>query len=425
MPSKKPLRLISLIGFGLAATLATSACAGSAGAPQADPAAPVDLSFSNWQWLEAGKGEILWDSVKDYAGPNDNVTLTKVEAPYASYADKLNTEIGAKGGADVLVLQDSQFATLADAGALEPLDDVGDELGAALNGSNDAGLVEDARYGFNWERPGYALIYNKDLIASAGIEVPTTYPELLAAATAVQANLGISGFAGRHQTAEVDGWTLEFANWINGFGGALSEDGELTINSPENVEAAESFVELFTSGVVPVGDDASTFRAKFAQNQVGFLIDNAGVAVTLTSNPENLVTGQNLGAAPLPFTDPGSHTQLILAVNANSKNKEAAKDFVRWILSDEGQTAIRPALGASVLATDTPPSAEFLAANPFAEEYLKLAQESTSSLIPGFETDSKAIWREVLSAVEGALVRGDDVKDAFDAVQDKVVNEFG
>jgi multiple sugar transport system substrate-binding protein len=421
---KNRKRALSLMAVGLAAVLATSAC-GSSGAAQADPDAPVDLTFSNWQWLEDGKGPILWDSVKDYKGPGNNVTLVKAEAPYASYADKLNTEIGANGGPDVMVLQDSQFATLSDAGALEPLDDVAGELKDSLNGSNDAGLYDGVRYGFNWERPGYALIYNKEVLADAGVKVPTSFPELLKAARTLKQKSGIAGFAGRHQTSEIDGWTLEFANWIHGFGGALSKDGQLTINSPANVEATEAFVELFSSDAVPRGDDASTFRAKFAQNEVGFLIDNAGVAVTLTSNPENLVNGKNLGAAPLPFAHPGSHTQLVLAVNANSTHKEAAKDFIRWVLSGEGQTAIRPGLGASVLATDTPPSADFLKANPFAEEYLKLAQHSTSSLIPGFEPDSKAIWREMLTAVEGALARGDDVQESLDAAQAKVVQQFG
>ena len=139
----------------------------------------------------------------------------------------------------------------------------------------------------------------------------------------------------------------------------------------------------------PIGDDASTFRAKFGQGQVGMLFENSGVATTLTSNPENVINGENLGAAPLPLANPGSNSQLIIAVNANSDNIEAAKDFVRWILGDEGQTAIRAGLGASAMATDVEPDAEFLAANPWAAQFLEAAKTSRSTLVEGFETESK------------------------------------
>ncbi|MFP3435640.1 hypothetical protein SB781_38420, partial [Paraburkholderia sp. SIMBA_061] len=71
-----------------------------------------ELTFSNWQFLEDGKGPIIWDAVKGYTGPNDDIELTKVEIPFANYADKLSTELGAGGGPDVMVLQDSQFASL-------------------------------------------------------------------------------------------------------------------------------------------------------------------------------------------------------------------------------------------------------------------------------------------------------------------------
>ncbi|KJL30459.1 ABC transporter substrate-binding protein [Microbacterium oxydans] len=424
-PSRRA-RALRITGIAAVAAIALAGCSGGSDSGDNGEAAGGELTFSNWQFLEDGKGPIIWDAVKGYTGPNDDIELTKVEIPFANYADKLSTELGAGGGPDVMVLQDSQFASLVDAGVLEPLDDIADELGDSLNTTNEAGFFQDGQYGFNWERPTYnTVIYNKDIFAQLGLEVPTTFDEFLTTAETIKSELGIAGFAGRHQTAEIDGWTLEMANWIYGFGGELSDGKKLTIDKAENVEAVEAFLKTFESGVAPIGDDASTFRAKFGQGQVGMLFENSGVATTITSNPDNVVNGENMGAAPLPLANPGSNSQLIIAVNANSDNVEAAKDFVRWILGDEGQTAIRAGLGASAMATDVEPDAEFMAANPWAAQFLEAAKTSKSTLVEGFETESKPIWREVLTAVEDLRVNGGDVKSRLAEVQQALEAELG
>ncbi|WP_298040114.1 extracellular solute-binding protein [uncultured Microbacterium sp.] len=417
-------RVLRATGIAVAAGLLLTGCAtsGSGGAEGAGG----ELTFSNWQFLEDGKGPILWDAVKEYTGPDGDISLAKVEIPFANYADKLSTELGAAGGPDVMVLQDSQFVELVDAGVLEPLDDIANELGDSLNSTNDAGEFGGGQYGFNWERPTYnTMIYNKDLFDELGLEVPTTFDEFLDTAKTITEKKGISGWAGRHQTAELDGWTLEMANWIYGFGGALSDGKSLTIDAPENVEAVEAFLETFESGVAPIGDDASTFRAKFGQGNVGMLFENSGVATTITSTEGNAIDGQNLGAAPLPMEFAGSNSQLILAVNANSDNKEAAKDFVRWVLGDEGQVAIRAGLGASAMATDVEPDAAFQEANPWAAQFLEAAKTSSSTLVEGFETDSKVIWREVLTAVEGLRINGGDVATKLAEAQAALEKELG
>jgi multiple sugar transport system substrate-binding protein len=408
---------LALTGCGAAEGDAPAGSAGGGG--------PVELSFSNWQFLEEGKGEPLWDAVKDYSGTDGNVSLAKVEIPFANYADKLSTELGAGGGPDVMVLQDSQFFALAEAGVLEPLDDIAEELSGSLNNTNDAGVYDGGQYGFNWERPTYQMIYNKNLLDAAGVAAPTAFEEFLAAAKTIQEKTGVNGFAGRHQTAELDGWTLEMANWIYGFGGALSDGENLTVDSDANVEAVEAYLETFASGVAPIGDDASTFRAKFGQEQVGIMFENSGVATTLATDPNNLIDGTNLVSAPLPFANPGGHSQLVLAVNANSEHLDEAKDFIRWILGEEGQTAIRVGLGASAMATDVPPDEAFQAENPWAAQFLEAAKTSKSTLVEGYETESKVVWREVLTAIEGLRTNGGDVKSALSAAQETLEAELG
>ena len=186
VPPSHRTRVLRLTGLAAVSALALAGCASGGAGDGGGESAGGELTFSNWQFLEDGKGPIIWDAVKGYTGPDDNVELTKVEIPFANYADKLSTELGAGGGPDVMVLQDSQFASLVDAGVLEPLDDIADELGDDLNNTNEAGVFDGGQYGFNWERPTYStVIYNKEIFDQLGLEVPTTFDEFLTTAQTI------------------------------------------------------------------------------------------------------------------------------------------------------------------------------------------------------------------------------------------------
>ncbi|MGM7698609.1 ABC transporter substrate-binding protein [Microbacterium sp. A84] len=410
----------SLLAGSLVATLALTGC--SAASEEIDPDQPVTLSFLNWQWGEGTRGENLWAAVEGYSDKHENVTLEQRQTPYGQYMDKLATEFGAGNAPDVVIVLESQFAVLADAGLLEPLDDIESNL-TGLNNTNDAGVYYDDRYGFSWERPNYALSWNTTLLEEAGVEPPTNFDEFYEAVVAVTEKTGKYGFAGRHQSADIDGWTFEFSNWLYGAGGAIAKDGEFQADAPENILAVERFKKIYDSGAMPIGDDASTFRSKFGEGQVAFIMDNAG---TLTSQTQSgaAISGELVDASALPFEFPGSHMQLIIAVNAKSPNKAVAKDFVQWVMSAEGQEAIRPDHAASTIGTDVASPEEFLSVNPWADAFIEAAKTSEPSVVEGYEVDSRAIWRVFLSGVERVLIEDADPAATLAEVQDDLVKEF-
>jgi multiple sugar transport system substrate-binding protein len=322
--------------------------------------------------------------------------------------------MGGGQGPDVFVVLDGQFEIFADAGLLEPLDDV--LAGAALNSSNEPMVVDGAQLGVTWEQADYALMGNKNVLEAAGItEMPTTLDELIAAAQQVEDNTDADGFAVRHRIAEFGGWSADFQNWPYGYGGSWSDGTNLTIDSAENIAAVTAFKKMYDSGVMPVGDDAATFRDKFKQNSLGFMIDNGGAALSFTAG--GAITGTDIISAPLPFPNNGVHQKLILAVNANSENKELAKDFIRWFVTEEAQTLLRPSMGAGTLATDAALTAEFLAANPWAETYVAAGSGSRSPLIIGFELRSQEIHQIILEAVERVITQGQDPAEALAEAQ--------
>lgn len=389
--------------------------------PPGDGGAPADLAgtlaISNWQFLAPDRGEGIWSAMTGYGEENPDVEFEEIAVAFGSYADRIRTEIGGGAGPDIVVMNDNLFSELAQAGLLEPIDDLVSETDADLNTTNESGVWEGEQLALGWERANYALVWNEAILEEAGVEPPTTFPELLEAATTIEEETGIAGFAVRHQIAELDGWGQDFANWSYGFGGSWAQDGELTIDSPENIEAVTAFKEMYDSGAMPVGDDASTFRTKFRQGQLGMIIDNSGATFSLTAGVDGGLTGTDVGASALPFPEPGAHQQLLIGINANSDNKELAKDYLRWLLSQPAQEDLAEVLGAATLATEVPLDTEFGEANPWATEFKELAEESRSPLIPGFEAQTPEITEIILSQVERVLTQDLSPEEAMATAQ--------
>ncbi|GAB2823065.1 sugar ABC transporter substrate-binding protein [Alpinimonas psychrophila] len=413
MISSTSRRMMAVAAAFAITTAGLSACSTSADADAKSATEGGTLVFSNWQWLEPGRGEVMWEAVNGYVTDNPKAELVKSETAFAQYADKLNTQLGAGSGPDVFVIGDSQFVTLAEAGLLEPLNS--SVSGVKLNASNDSMVLEGDQLGVTWDQVSYALLGNKIVMEQAGLtQMPTTVDELIAASKAIEAN-GADGFAVRHQMNDFGGWYFDFQAWPYGQGGAWSDGEKLTIDSPANVKGVSEFKRVMEAGIVPIGDDASTFRTKFKENQLGFTIDNSGAAASFASGGK--LTGADILSAPLPFPFSGQNEHLILAVNANSKNKELAKNFVSWVVSESGQSALRPSMGASTMATNIPLEQEFETANPWAATYLENGSKSRSVLIPGFETETVPIMRIIMQAVERVIAEGQDPQAALSQAQ--------
>jgi multiple sugar transport system substrate-binding protein len=375
----------------------------------AQDTAPVKLVVANSQWLDALRGKNLWAAVQKYQGVAPNVTLEQEAIPSNEFADKILTEVAAGLGPDILIMQEGIFYTLAKAGYLIDVGKAGE--GVALNNTNENGVVNGVRMGLTWQRAAYALIYNKPLAAKAGAAVPKTVDELIKSALAVKAQ-GAIGFASRYSMAEFAFWFVDFQNWAYGYGvNWVDSTGKLTINTPEAVAAFKAFKAIYDSNTIPIGDTFIVQRTRFKQMGVGFSIDNSGGTLNIASG--GALKGTDLGSVSLPFEHPGVHQQIFLGVSRNSKHPEESIAVLKWLMTPDGQTALRAASGPDGLATDVPVTEEFKATNPWAETFAQLAVNSRSPLIPGFEVETPQIMRVVMDAMERVLIANQDPEAAL------------
>lgn len=414
--------------MAVAVGLALSACSGGADGGAAGASGPPaaeggTLTFANWQWLEPGRGANILGAVKQYESANPKAKIEKQEITRADYEKTISTQIGSGAGPDILIIPDPFFPELASSGALEPLDGVLDPASeSALRKTNENYKFDGKQLGLIWEAVPYALFYNNDIMSAAGVKPPTTPDELATAAKTIKDKTGKTGFVVRHQLNEESPWFTDYSNWAYGFGGKWSDGKKLTLNSEENIAAADAFLKTYKSGGFGVGDDASTYRSKFAAGQVGMVIDNSSALLTMVSSKDGVKSSQ-VSASVLPFPGGGSaYAGFSIGINANSKNKGLAKDFIKWMMTAETQSKFADALFPSGIATGVSAPQAKIDANPWIDAFYKQLDNSSSVVIPGFETKTPQVRTIVLTQVARMLTTGISAKDAMDAAQQQAAS---
>lgn len=184
------------------------------------------------------------------------------------------------------------------------------------------------------------LYYRTDLLADAGLEVPTTMAELEEAARTIkEENEGTAGIVMRSQASAA---VTQFSGFLYSFGGNWVDDqGNSAIASPEAQEAYAYYGRLLHDyGPDQISTDMSwpESAAIFAQGDAGFWIDASSLYENVY-NPENSQVGDQVGFAPFPEGPAGSQPYNVaawaLGINSASENQENAWEFIQWATSPE------------------------------------------------------------------------------------------
>jgi multiple sugar transport system substrate-binding protein len=383
-----------------------------------------NLSFAAADWLQPNRGPAMWGVISKFGDLHPDLSFSKVEYPNEAYQSAMRTEIGAGAGPDVLQMNITLFDQFAEADLLADLTGVVDD--GPLNSTVAAGQRKGIQRGYNWQFTNNAFSWNTEVLEEAGVTAPTTPQELLDTAVEIRRATGKIGFAHRHLMNETNNWWFDFANWVFGFGGNWSDGTNLTIDRPENMEAVHWFKKMYDSGAMPVGDDGSTFRQKFAQGQVGMIIDNATAMTTMCGGPGQ-IPGTSVNASKLPFPGKGfAQSRAFAGINENSPNKDSAKEFFAWLYSRDTQVALAQVMGVSTLSVDTEVNPEFLRNNPWAEAYQRqgIEGEALTGNVPGFETKTPQIQVIVLTEITKVLTQNLDPETALRTAQKQAEQEL-
>ncbi|MEP1207827.1 MAG: extracellular solute-binding protein [Rhizobiaceae bacterium] len=197
----------------------------------------------------------------------------------------------------------------------------------------------------------HMLHYRKDLFEKHGLEVPKTFDELMAVAKFFAEEDGdpdVAGMAMNFQRGSAAG--QQFFEWIYSAGGKPWESNYP--GSPDayadqtplfNAEASVNMIQFFKN-MVPYGPPgveqfAWDERANaFTQGKVA-MINNWSVRTPLFKDPKISKVTDKFAVAMFPHAKGAKAVPpvggWVMCLNAHSKQKDAAWDFMKWFASPE------------------------------------------------------------------------------------------
>jgi multiple sugar transport system substrate-binding protein len=274
----------------------------------------------------------------DRAHPAEKVTF--VELPEAADEVRAQMSTSLRSGSDrydVLNIDVAWNTEFAAAGWLAPLNAARFPTKQFLPPVVNTATYNGRLYALPYVTNAALLYYRKDILDREGDKPPRTWAELERLAKTVAPKYGLDGYAG--QFLPYEGLTVNAAEAVQSAGGSfLADDGRrVTVDSPQALKGIAFLADGVRDGWIPKA--ALTYkeeesRKAFQDGKLLFL-RNWPYVHALAERPDSKVAGK-FGVVPLPGPN-GPAASILggsnLAINAHSRHKESAAEFLGYMTS--------------------------------------------------------------------------------------------
>ena len=427
---KKALALILalLMVFTLCACGKTAApaapeapAAESAKEETAAPAEPVTITISNWLEAEEATAAIFKEMLDDFMAANPDIKVESQAIPFSQYKDQVLIAATAGNAADVIMGNSVMMCAFNGAGALAQLDDLASEelVSDIYPGYLSGTTYDNTLRAISWAPHPIVIYYNKDLFTQAGLDPeqpPKTWDEMTAAARAIAAlgtdengnaiyGLGIA-------TGKISNTGTMFNGILYAYGGKfVDENGLVTVNIPENIEALEYIQTIVTEKVIPAGLNTADLRGVFAAGQMGIIFDgDMGRNAYRESSGLGEAFDEKLGVAIVPVGATGVsetfYTEHQLGVYEKSEHKEAAMRLVEYLVGKEAMLKYHASNGV-LSARESIATLPEMNEDAFMEVFN--AQSETARPLPATNAMFDNAMNEMNKAIERICLNNEDV----------------
>jgi len=325
-------RLLGLAGAALGAG-ALAACGGNTGREGSSAATGAGGKPAIAQWYHAYGEAGTQAAVEGYAKAYPSAVVTVKWFP-SGYDNTVASALLTASGPDVFENGNGPSIDMIQGGQVVDLTGI---LGDAASDFTPS-LIERMTYkGKLYAVPQVTdmqlLVYRKSLLEKAGVALPTTVDELLAAAKKLTTDKVKGLFAGNDGGVGVLGGPMLWAaglDYLNADQTAFGFDGAGA------VEGFAKLRQLFTSGDLLVGapadwSDPSAFTSGLAAMQWTGLWTLPVIEKAFPGD-YGVMAWPTLGGAGKPSVPVGAYGS---SVSAKAKDGEAAKAFVKWLWVDQ------------------------------------------------------------------------------------------
>lgn len=323
----------------------------------AEDADQVTLSF--WSWLPTT--DQSEEMIAEFEKQNPDIKIDYTRTEQSDYFEKLQVAMASGTGPDLFGLttgtMTEQYAPFA-----EDMSGLGDEYWSDWKDTISETAVEQCTtedgtvVGMPLLVAGMTdLLYNKTLMDECGIEkVPTTYEELKDAAAKAKEKGYVCVAAGAADDWVNSDWFVQISNEFEEGAVYEAEKGERPWTDQCFVDTMTAWQNLFNDGIFEDGAlGVATYpdardQYFFARKSIFFLTGYWHLGPISPSNSEIQGTdignqGDTIGMCVFPsMSEDGkicgtSGVDIMLAVNKDCKEKEAAMKFVQFMADGDGQ----------------------------------------------------------------------------------------
>ncbi|MEQ4483290.1 ABC transporter substrate-binding protein [Cohnella silvisoli] len=253
----------------------------------------------------------------------------------------------------------------------------------------------------------FLLFYNKELLRKSGIDPETvkldTWDDWKKVSDAITAAGKGKFFGGGVPSHPHFGGSLRFTSIVRSIGQDFGGGDKVTIDTPANIQALQFLRDMdknLPKGVGNNPDEGPICCTLFEKEKsLAFVINGTWAARGAIAN------GIDLGIAPLPVGPNGkpSNTRVgfvYSAVPKASKNKEAAFNVLRTMLSKEVQSIMASQYSVAVANQEVQNDAANVYKDyPWMQEIMKLLQTNEFQPLPVFNKNNAQIWDIINSKV--------------------------
>ena len=272
----------------------------------------------------------------DVVSWNDIYTVVNTRIANGEASDLLNIDVFADYQADGLLLPAEEWCSAETYAKFFP---------SFLDQSVIDGVV--------WAVPDLAsaraLYYNKDILAEAGVEVPTTWDELTAVCKTIKEKFPDVYPWGIDMTTDEGQACFSYYAWNNN-GGFTDADGNWTLNSAENAESIKFSIGLIEAGLTntdPATETRYDLQEMFASGKLAMMIGpnqiskyckaNGNVDYGIASLPTNGdMTPASVGVMDrIMCFDNGYSTEELAAITAVIDAFYDDEPYSEWVLMED------------------------------------------------------------------------------------------
>jgi multiple sugar transport system substrate-binding protein len=292
-----------------------------------------DLTLAGWS---AGnvEDELLNCVLQKFtaAYPNVNVTFEVIAGEYPAL---MATRLGSGPVPDLFYVNQAYSQDWIDQGLLAPLDqmatDAGFDLAAFYPGYLSPFQRDGQTYAFPKDSSVLGMQTNDQMFSDAGVEIPTTTDELVAAATALK-DSGVETpmcFAAEWQRAGA---------FVHGFGGGIVDDaGASTMASAETNAGLQWYLDQYTNGLAmtPADLGAGWCGEAFGRELVAIAFEGNWIGPAMaTDYPDVAYTVSAIPAGPVEQATL-SYT-VGYGISPQAANQEASWALLSYLTGPEG-----------------------------------------------------------------------------------------